>query len=504
MLTTPCQAGTPRRRSQVTVGAGEKQGAAVSAAAFESGCASPLLAPARDTTGYLSFLTTRPDNFGASRDRQRYQHKLHQAGQAGLSNIPDLHTNLTSDLNQASLAFKIAKNLCLFSRAVSVSILQVRRSGQKIFLSACALNIRPGSTFLSDQTQNSINFSPIVAAALAEVIHTGESQQFSKLELDTVLGAATAAVTAEECSEVRAVGLLDAEGAVRGVALLSFPDPPAVPHNPSLVTDIAKLAGICLKNASEFQTMQLELTRSQVFLELARIIFDNQSSVEFTVLKMLANFLMLIQCERAQLLLSDRDAPTTFRKVYDLEEADLDHEDFDLLESPYENRFPLNSGVTGLVAALGETVNIGDTSCHEIFDHALDDDAHFEHRSLLCMPIRDSDNKIIGVVSLINKKSGSFNDNDEKFVEAFGLFCGISLANAWNYEQLKTAEARKQVALDIMTYHASSGAEETAVLSRLTVPPAATIQLQSFSFTDSQLEDMDTLTVSKLLIRLIS
>ena len=75
---------------------------------------------------------------------------------------------------------------------------------------------------------------------------------------------------------------------------------------------------------------------------------------------MLANFLVLIECERAQILLSSKDAPTTFVKVYDLEEADLVKECFDCLMRPFENRFPINSSITGLVAALGETVNIGD------------------------------------------------------------------------------------------------------------------------------------------------
>ena len=75
------------------------------------------------------------------------------------------------------------------------------------------------------------------------------------------------------------------------------------------------------------------------------------------------------------------------------------------------------------------------------------------------MPIKDNDGFIIGVVTLVNKKTGIFTGKDEGFVEAFGIFCGIALANASNYEQLRCAEARKQVALDIMSYHATSNVE---------------------------------------------
>ena len=49
------------------------------------------------------------------------------------------------------------------------------------------------------------------------------------------------------------------------------------------------------------------------------------------------------------------------------------------------------------------------------------------------------------MVTLVNKKTGIFTANDESFVEAFGIFCGLALANVSNYEQLRAAEARKQV-----------------------------------------------------------
>ena len=207
---------------------------------------------------------------------------------------------------------------------------------------------------------------------------------------------------------------------------------------------------------------------------------------------MLANFLVLIECERAQILLSSKDAPTTFVKIYDLEENDLLKECFDGLLGPYENRFPIHNSIIGLVAALGETVNIGDNSS-DLNDAS---DAHFEDRSLLCMPIKDSDNNIVGVVSLINKKTGSFTLNDESFVEAFGIFCGIALANVSTYEQLKAAEARKQVALDIMSYHASANSEESNFLTKMSLAPSLSAQLHYFSFTEAELEDIDTLTVS--------
>ena len=403
--------------------------------------------------------------------------------------MPDVHDNLTSDMNQSSLCFKIAKNFSLFSNAVSTTVLQVKGVGAKTYLLGSAINVRKEN---SEDVKDTHTIPPEMQTFLIGVINSKKSITIDRQEVKDRLGDASF-IDEDDFDTLAIVLLCDVDEKIQGIALLSLKEKSAgqkVLEN-KLITDIAKLSGICLRNASDFQSMRLELTRSQVFLELARVIFDNQMSIEFTVLKMLVNFLNLIECERAQILLSSKDEPTTFNKVYDLEDNDLRKENFEDLLRPFENRFPINSSIIGLVASLGETVNIGDNS----FETKFEDEGHFEHRSLLCMPIRDGESNIIGVVTLVNKKTGIFTTNDESFVEAFGIFCGIALANVSNYEQLKTAEARKQVALDIMTYHAASSPEEMKMLSRMTLSPVQSAKLYDFSFTETDLEDLDTLTV---------
>ena len=117
-------------------------------------------------------------------------------------------------------------------------------------------------------------------------------------------------------------------------------------------------------------------------------------------------------------------------------------------------------------------------------------------RTMLCMPLRDSDNTIIGVVTLINKRFGCFTNNDEDFVEAFGVFAGHSLENVSKLDQVKQAEARCQVTLDIMAYHASSSVAEAEKLSELLTPSSLQLRLMTFSFTDQEMEDIDTLKAS--------
>lgn len=61
-------------------------------------------------------------------------------------------------------------------------------------------------------------------------------------------------------------------------------------------------AGRSLTSVQANQEMRLELSRSEVFLELARTVFREPSRLEPTMLTILMNFLSLIDCERCQVL----------------------------------------------------------------------------------------------------------------------------------------------------------------------------------------------------------
>ena len=46
-----------------------------------------------------------------------------------------------------------------------------------------------------------------------------------------------------------------------------------------------------------------------------------------------------------------------------------------------------------------------------------------------------------------------------------------------------------------MTYHATSSTEDAESLARMALSPAISAQLHTFSFTDTHLEDVETLAV---------
>lgn len=88
---------------------------------------------------------------------------------------------------------------------------------------------------------------------------------------------------------------------------------------------------------------------------------------------------------------------------------------------------------------------------------------------------------VIGVFHLVNKQpeeansSGgggnfplsAFSQNDADMLEAVAVFAGIAISNTKLYESAMRAIAKQQVALEVLSYHATAPAEEALRLKVL-------------------------------------
>ncbi|OHS94792.1 3'5'-cyclic nucleotide phosphodiesterase family protein [Tritrichomonas foetus] len=113
------------------------------------------------------------------------------------------------------------------------------------------------------------------------------------------------------------------------------------------------------------------------------------------------------------------------------------HELFTRFHGGLENaiRLKIGRGIVGSCAESGEIVNIRDAYADQRFDRSVDLATGFTTRSLLCIPIYNNRGEINGVTEMINKKDeGLFDEDDEKMLMAFNVFCGISLDNARLYK----------------------------------------------------------------------
>lgn len=95
-----------------------------------------------------------------------------------------------------------------------------------------------------------------------------------------------------------------------------------------------------------------------------------------------------------------------------------------------EIRLPIGKGIAGAVAESGVTVNIPDVYKDDRFNPDFDKKTGYRTKSMLCMPMKNKDDKIIGVFQLINKVNGVFTKEDEEFIDAFSTHASIAVENA--------------------------------------------------------------------------
>jgi phosphoserine phosphatase RsbU/P len=102
----------------------------------------------------------------------------------------------------------------------------------------------------------------------------------------------------------------------------------------------------------------------------------------------------------------------------------------------HEIRLPINRGIAGQVAASGDTINLADAYADPRFESEVDLRLGFRTRSLLCLPIRNKDGETIGVLQLLNKKSGPFTHADEGMLRAISDHVALALENAQLHREM--------------------------------------------------------------------
>ncbi len=135
----------------------------------------------------------------------------------------------------------------------------------------------------------------------------------------------------------------------------------------------------------------------------------------------------LVNADRGTLYLVEHDKGTIWSEVAMGEEVKEIH-------------LKIGEGIAGSVAKTGKTINIADVSTDERFQSSFDKTSGYTTKSMLCMPIKNKEESIVGVLQLLNSKNGSFSELDEELLNALSIFIAISLENANLVEKLLKTE----------------------------------------------------------------
>ena len=112
--------------------------------------------------------------------------------------------------------------------------------------------------------------------------------------------------------------------------------------------------------------------------------------------------------------------------------------------------FKMKVGIAGWSATNKKPVVVDNAPQDDRFNRAVDVITGIRTRSLLCVPIVRQD-KVIGVLELVNRVDGVFRDQDLQFVHQLGMQVGVALENCRLYEEMGTLLAYTNSVINSLT-----------------------------------------------------
>ena len=90
-------------------------------------------------------------------------------------------------------------------------------------------------------------------------------------------------------------------------------------------------------------------------------------------------------------------------------------------------RFPATQGIAGQCVQTREIINVPDCYEDPRFNPEFDRKSGYRTRCMLTLPLIDHDGLMVGVLQLLNKKDGVFDDEDEWVAAALAAQCAVAL-----------------------------------------------------------------------------
>jgi phosphoserine phosphatase len=137
----------------------------------------------------------------------------------------------------------------------------------------------------------------------------------------------------------------------------------------------------------------------------------------------------VLHAERASVWLLDAAAQELFLEV----SSDL-----------RQLRVPLGAGLVGACAAARVPVNVPDCYADARFNTAVDRASGFHTRCSLSLPLIDHRNELVGVMQVLNRADGVFDDADVALGQALAAQCALALSRVRMSEAVLAGELMRQ------------------------------------------------------------
>jgi HD-GYP domain-containing protein (c-di-GMP phosphodiesterase class II) len=132
----------------------------------------------------------------------------------------------------------------------------------------------------------------------------------------------------------------------------------------------------------------------------------------------------VMEADRSSLFLVDRERNELWSKIAQgLESREI--------------RLDIGRGIAGYVAQTGKTLNTQNAYADPRFNQETDLHTGYRTQSILCSPMLNKLNEVIGVIEVLNKRGGVFTREDEELLLVFSSQAAVAIENAILYEDIQ-------------------------------------------------------------------
>jgi adenylate cyclase len=322
----------------------------------------------------------------------------------------------------------------------------------KILLEMCTveLNSERGTLFLNDPESNELYSRFMQGSVQREirimnnsgiagyVYNSGESvitdDPYSNPHFNPNVDQQTGFIT----KNMLCVPVRTAKGNTIGVAqMLNKIDGQYNKNDLALFEAMTSQAALALESAQLIERIQALRVQEMEFVNL---VSEITADIKLSTLlqRVMGEATRLLNAERSTLFLNDEKTNELWSEVG----AGLD---------VMEIRLPNHVGIAGTVFTTGKTINIPYAYADLRFNPAFDKKTGFFTRSILCVPIVNKQGKTIGVTQMLNKRGGSFTNQDEVRLRAFTAQVSIALENAKLFTDVQNMKNYNEAMLESMS-----------------------------------------------------
>jgi GAF domain-containing protein len=204
----------------------------------------------------------------------------------------------------------------------------------------------------------------------------------------------------------------------------------------TLLRTFSAQAALAVRNSQLFQRTSNALKQSDALLEVTQAL-SSELKIEALISIICSKVQSLLGSERCTVFIVEKERMelyTTESMSYGMGPSlPIDHDKATLIS------FPMDRGIAGAVATTGQRVNIPDAYRDSRFNQMMDKETGFRTRSILCMAIKNHRGEIAGVLQVMNKKQGTFSEEDEKMLGAFCAQAAVAIENSRLFQQTERA-----------------------------------------------------------------